>query len=61
MIRPTLMEIPKRKTLGIVERLEDETKLENVPKSRKNCSYLSTPLSEQLYHDQGCVTEESSQ
>ena len=61
MIRPTLMEIPKRKTLGKVERLEDDTKLEKVPKSRENVSYLSMPLSEKLYQDQGCVTEESSQ
>ena len=59
-IRPALMEIPKRKTLGKVERLEDEIKLEKVPESREHSS-LSMPLSEKLYYAQGCVTEESSQ
>ena len=52
------MEIPKRKTLGTVERIEDEPvlKARKIPRE----SY-SMPIQKQQYYEPRGVTEESSQ
>ena len=54
------MEIPKRKTLGTVERIEDEPVLKAMTNPREYGSY-SMPIQKKQYYEQRCVTEESSQ
>ena len=59
-IRPKVMEIPKRKTLGTVERIEDEPVLKAKSNPLENYPY-SLPIQKKQYYENRCVTEESSQ
>ena len=54
------MEIPKRKTLGTVQRIEDKPVSELLTNPREIGSY-SMPIQKKQHYEQRCVTEESSQ